>query len=293
MLRSTSICPLVLSLSMLAACTGGGGGSTSPTTPTVPASLFKSGSITADQFITALNSLESNGANQSYVELYEEQVIRSYVAGEDQWFVIWDDKFEEYKAVSLRYIRSLTYYAYHASDVSLAEEFRDEEQDDLALGFSNYLNGDYWGDDYEVVDYDSSTDIFIGRNSHHEYEDEMDSSDVSLLTAEREQTEFIQKAAVLSVAYNLAMETSLSLVSLADKTSTLLARGNGELTAADQLAFATDLQHLSGVTLADVFKAAQDEATQKEVVKKIATKIGTSVANLETRILPELFGVQL
>lgn len=294
---------IVLSLAVLAACNGGGGsGSTSGsvgggvTTPTTPAPVygyFKSGSITADQFVEALNSLEGGEANDSYVQLYEDEAIRSYMPGEDKWFVIFDDKFDEYKAVSLRYIRTLAYWDHYSNDIGLANEFRDEEQWDISLGFGNYLNGDYWGDDYESLDYDSVTGIFTGRNSGFEYEDEVESTDVSLLAAEDEQLRFVEKAARLSVAYSVGMEASLSLVGLAEKTEKMLGKANGELTAQDEIAFAMDLQKLSGVSLTDVLKATQSTASKAEVVKKIANKIGTSAMNLETRILPELFGVEL
>lgn len=292
---------LIASLAVLVACNGGGssGGGTSGntgggvTTPPPVSSLFKSGSITADQFVTALNTLELGGANESYVQLYEDEVIRSYVPGEDQWFVIWDDKHDEYKAISLRYIRTLTYLDYMSSDRGTAQEFRDEENWDLRLGFGNYLNGDYWGDDYEVVDYDSVTGIFTGRNSGMEYEDEILSTDVSLAQAEYEQSKFFETAARLSVAYNVSIEASLSLVSLAEKTEQLLARSGRELTRADELAFASDLQKLSGATLSEVMAATQSTESKRLLVEKIARKIGTSSANLETRILPELFGVSL
>lgn len=287
-----------LMFALLAACNGGGGGSTGTTgggvttptpTPTQPMGYFKSGSITADQFVTALNSIDGN---DSYIQLYEDEVIRSYVTGEDQWFVIYDDKFDEYKAVSLRYIRTLTYYDYYSNDLSLADEFRAEEQWDLSLGFGNYLNGDYWGDDYEALDYDSSTGIFIGRNSGFEYEDEEETHDVSLLTAEKDQIEFYEKAARLSVAYNVGIETSLSLVTLANKTNKMMGKNGGELTLQDQIAFGTDLQNLSGVSFSELTEATESNEAKKDLLNKIAKKIGTSATNLETRILPDLFAVE-
>lgn len=287
------ICLCLLSLTFLAACNGGGGstnGGSGVTTPSLPLGYFKSGSITADQFITALNSIDGN---DSYVQLYEDEVIRSYVAGEDQWFVIYDDKFDEYKAISLRYIRALTYYDYYSNDVSLADEFRYQEQRDLALGFGNYLNGDYWGDDYEVVDYDSYTEIYTGRNSGFEYEDEQETHDVSLLIVEKDQIEFFEKAARLSVAYNVGIETSLSLVTLADKANKMMNRGGGELTIQDQIAFGTDLQKLSGVSLIELIGASESREAKNALISKIAKKIGTSSTNLETRILPELFAVEI
>lgn len=284
---------LTIALSMLASCSGGGGGGGGGTGGGGGGGStwgsYQSPSVTASQFVTALNNIESV-YNQSYVELYTDETYRSAVVGEDDWFVIYDDVFGEYKAVSLQYIRSVVYYDYYSNNTALAEEFRDIEADDIANGD---IYGDYWGDDYEVVDYDSWTGTFVGRNSGFDYEDEAGSKDVSLLTAEAEQLELIQKAAKVSFAYNLGIETSLSLVTLGKKSEEMMGRSNGELTAADQAAFAQDLQRLTGVTLTDVMAASSSDQAQGDLINKIADKVGTSASNLENRILPELFGVQL
>lgn len=269
---------------MLAACTGGGGGSTSTY------GAYYSPTASVSQFVSALNSIEGYNADGSYVELYTDETIRSTYAGEDDWFVIYDDKYNEYKAVSLQYIRSIVYYDYYSNATSLAREFRSIERDDINFGD---INGDFWGDDYEVVDFDYWTNTFIGRNSGFQYEDEAATTDVSLMTAELEQKEFIKKAANVSFAFNVGIETSMSLVTLGKKAEELVKKSGGELTTADELALTNDLQKLTGVSLAEVMAAANNQAAQDDLVGKIADKIGTSAANLENKILPELFGLQL
>jgi hypothetical protein len=273
---------LLTTAAMLASCTGGGSTSTYGT--------YYSPSVSVNQFVNALNSIEGYGANQSYVELYTDETIRSMYAGQDQWFVIWDDKYNEYKAVSLQYIRSIVYYDYYSNNTALAREFRAIERDDI---WNGDINGDFWGDDYEVVDYDWWTNTFIGRNSGFQYEDEAATTDVSLMTAELEQQEFIKKAANLSFAFNVGIETSMSLVTLGQKAEQMLKKSGGELTADDQAALTSDIQRLTGVSLSEVMAAANDRQAQEDLVGKIADKIGTSSANLENKILPELFGLEL
>jgi hypothetical protein len=282
-------------LALIAACDGGGtsgggyttggGGVTGSTYGT-----YQSPSVTVSQFVNAINAIETYGKNASVVELYENETYRSLIPGEDQWFVIYDDKFNEHKAVSLQYIRSIVYYDYYSNSTALAKEFRAIENDDILAG---ELNGDYWGDDYEVVDYDGITNSYWGRNSGFEYEDETATTDVSLMTAELQQREFIKKAANISFAFNVGIETSLSLVTLGEKAEKMLGKSNGELTAADQAAFANDLQRLAGVTLAEVMAASKDAKAQGALVEKMADKLGTSAANLENKLLPELLGINL
>lgn len=272
---------LLSAATMLASCSGGG----SSTYGT-----YYSPTVSVNEFVNALNRIEGFGADASYVELYTDETIRSTYAGEDNWFVIYDDKYNEYKAVSLEYIRSVVYYDYYSNSTALAREFRAIERDDILSGD---INGDFWGDDYEVVDYDFWTNTFIGRNSGFQYEDEAATTDVSLMTAELEQKEFFKKAANLSFAFNVGLETSMSLVTLGQKAEQMLKKSAGDLTADDQAALTSDLQRLTGVSLAEVMAAANDQAAQDDLVGKIADKIGTSAANLENKILPELFGLQL
>jgi hypothetical protein len=286
---------LTATLAVLASCNGGGGGggtvgsSTGGGTTGSTYGAYSSSYVSVDSFVAALNNLELTNY-QSYVELYADETLRSATPGEEDWFVIYDDRYNEHKAVSLQYIRSIIYYDYYSNTSALAREFRDIETDDILAG---ELNGDYWGDDYEVVDFDYFTNTYVGRNSGFEYEDEAATTDVSLMTAEVQQKEFIKKAANISFAFNVGIETSLSLVTLGEKAEKMLGKGNGELTAQDQAAFANDLQRLAGVTLAEVMEASQSEQAQSDLVGKIADKIGTSAANLENRLLPELFGVEL
>lgn len=286
MIRSTA---LIGTLAVLAACqggvvvgttTGGGGGGLSN---------FQSPYITATEFVNALNRVDISSG--SYVELYTDETLRSAVPGEEDWFVIWDDKYNEYKAVSLQYIRAIVYVDYYANNDGVAEEFRNIERDDILAG---EINGDYFGDDYEVVDYDAFTNTFVGRNSGFDYEDETGSNDVSMLSAEAQQREFFQKAANVSLAYNMSIESSLSLVTMGQKVEQMVGRTAGtELTVADQLAFASDLERFSGATTAEVMAVANNPEAQSELVGRIAKRIGTSAANLENRILPELLGVNL
>ena len=274
---------LLSATTMLVACSGGGGGSSTY-------GAYYSPTASVSQFVNALNNIEGYNADGSYVELYTDETIRSTYAGEDDWFVIYDDKYNEYKAVSLQYIRSIVYYDYYSNSTALAREFRSIERDDIAYGD---INGDFWGDDYEVVDYDYWTNTFIGRNSGFQYEDEVATTDVSLMTAEVEQKEFIKKAAKLSFAFNVGLETSLSLVTLGQKAELMIKKTGGELTVDDQAALTSDLQRLTGVSLSEVMAAANNDAAKEDLVGKIADKIGTSASNLENKILPELFGLEL
>ncbi|HXH31338.1 MAG TPA: hypothetical protein VNJ01_11040 [Bacteriovoracaceae bacterium] len=288
---------LTASLAILASCNGGGGGGSFGGGGTSGGSTggstlgnYQSPSVTVSAFVSALNNIEGSGQNSSYVELYEDETYRSAIAGQDEWFVIYDDKFNEYKAVSLQYIRSIVYYDYFANTSALADEFRAIESDDILSG---EVNGDYYGDDYEVVDYESFSDTFFGRNSGYAYEDGAATTDTSVMTAELQQKEFIKKAAKISHAFSVGIETSLSLVTLGQKAEKMLSKSGGELTVADQAAFASDLTRLTGVSLSEVMAAANSQQAQDDLVSKIAKKIGTSASNLENRILPELLGVKL
>lgn len=292
--RMMSQVSLLATLALVAACNGGGGAVGGGTGGTggggSTAGFYTSPTVSVNSFINALNNIEGFGRNDSDLVLDTYETIRSQQPGEEDWFVIWDDKFDEYKAVSLQYIRAIQYYDYYSNTSALASEFRAIEADDQAYGD---LYGDYDGLDYEVVDYDSYNDVFWGVNSGMAYEDEAATTDVSLMTAELQQKEFFKKASNISFAFNVGIETSMSLVTLGEKAEKMMGKAGGELTAADQAAFATDLQRLTGVTLADVVAATQDQQAQSDLVAKIADKIGTSASNLENRLLPELFGVEL
>ncbi len=267
--------------------TGGGSTGGGSTGGTSTYGVYQSPNILASEFVSALNSVDSTYSSR--VELYSNETLRSGVAGQDDWFVIWDAKFSEFKAVSLQYIRSITYYDYYSNNSAVASEFRDIERDDIIAGD---LNGDYYGNDYEVVDRLTSG-YFEGRNSGYLYEDEASSTDVSLMAKEQEQKKFFAKASKVSFVFNVSIETSMSMVTLGSKIEKMLSRTNGELTQEDQLALLGDMKKLTGVSLEEIQKAAQDPSAKEDVVAKIAEKLGTTASNLEQRILPEVFGLSI
>ena len=297
---------LLLALTALASCSGGGGsssggsssggggcssncgGSSSSGGSTSTYGAYQSPNILASQFVSALNS--NDGTYSSAVQLYTNETLRSQQAGQEKWFVIWDAKFGEYKAVSLNYVRTIVYYDYYSNNTAVAKEFRSIERSDILSGHNN---GDYYGNDYEVVDYHSNTGYYEGRNSGYLYEDEAGSTDVSLLAKEQEQAKFFEKAARVSFAYSVSLETSMSMVTLGSKIEKMLSHGNGELTAADQSALMGDLKTLTGVSMQEIQAAATDSKVKSDVLAKIADKIGTSAQNLEQKFLPEVFGIIL
>lgn len=284
----------------LASCGGGGGGGGGGSTGggTIPGGstgggtstygAYTSANILASEFVTALNNVD--GTYSSAVQLYTNETLRSQQAGQEQWFVIWDAKYSEYKAVSLNYVRTIVYYDYYSNNRAVASEFRSIERGDILAGRTS---GDTYGNDYEVVDYNTSSGYYEGRNSGYLYEDEAGTTDVSLMAKEQEQKRFYEKAARVSFTYNVSLETSMSMVTLGSKIEKMLSRGNGELTADDQSALLSDLKTLTGVSLEEIAQAAQDQKAKKDVLAKIADKIGTTSQNLEQKFLPEVFGVTL
>lgn len=286
----------VLFLLALASCGGGGGGGTTTGggstsgggTSTSTYGAKTSANILASEFVAAINT--TDGTYSSAVQLYTNETLRSSQAGQEQWFVIWDAKFSEYKAVSLNYVRTIVYYDYYSNNHAVASEFRSIERSDVLAG---RYNGDTYGNDYEVVDYHSSTGYYEGRNSGYLYEDEAGSTDVSLLAKEQEKARFYEKAARVSFAYSVSLETSMSMVTLGSKIERMLSHGNGELTQDDQLALLSDLKTLTGVSVQDIQAASVDSKAKADVLAKIASKIGTSSQNLEQKFLPEVFGINL
>jgi hypothetical protein len=255
-------------VSALTSCGGGGGGGGSTY------GLYSSGSLTANQFVSALNDVDGAPLyDESDIVLYTDETIRSTEPNQEDWFVIYDAKFDEYKAVSLQYVRSVVYYDYYSNDFSAADEFRNIENDDIGAG---YINGDLFGDDYEVVDLVGG--VFFGRESGFSYEDEEETTDVNLMTGEVEKKQFFQQAANVSYAYSVSLNTAMSLVSLGGKVEGMLKKNESELT---------------GVTIEEVVQAGLDGQKKAEVLKKVASKIGTTSVHLEDQILPELFGITL
>jgi len=275
-------------VALLSSCGGGGGGGTGGGGSTYGA--YSSSTITATRFVDALNDVDGAPAyDESDITLYTDETVRSSFSGEDDWFVIYDAKFDEYKAVSLQYVRSIVYYDYYSNDYSSADEFRNIEDDDIFFGD---FNGDFGGDDYEVVDYNSDG-FFYGRESGFAYEDESETMDINLLAGEKEKKQFYQQAANVSFSYSVSLETAMSLVTLGSKVDNMLQKNQSELTEEDQAALLGDLKNLTGVTLEDVMAAAIDNQKKDEVVSKIAKKVGTTSANLQNNLLPQLFGVAL
>lgn len=229
-------------------------------------------------------------------------------SGDGNWFVIWDGNAKVYKAVSVSYIRELemnfrrealasgySWTAYYTDDqgnktevdqsmteynyaANIAKEFQDSEDTDVS--------------NWEVVSYDPNSGIFTGTSTGYKYEDENETRDVSLMVAEKEALEKFERAANLSSYFQMNVQTSLALVTLAEFSQASMGKSSGA-TLADQQAFSSALSSIAGVSAADVMKAAVSERAKDEMVEKIAKKIGTSAANLENRILPELFGVSL
>src|SRR5690606_18126522 len=148
---------------------------------------------------------------------------------------------------------------------AVASEFRKTETDDVIAG---RMNGDFYGDDYEVVDRLSSG-YYEGRQSGYLYEDEVGTTDVSLLAKEQEQSKFFSKAAKVSFVYNVSLETSMSMITLGSKIEKMLSRANGELTQEDQLALLGDMKKLTGVTMEEIQKAAQSSEAKEDVIAKI------------------------
>ena len=278
---------LTVLVGLLALASCGGGGCTGTGCGGSSYGAHTSPSILASEFVNALNGVD--GTYSSRVALYTNETLRSQQLGQEQWFVIWDAKYGEYKAVSLNYVRTIVYYDYFSSNRAVASEFRSIERSDILSG---ELNGDYWGNDYEVVDLRMSG-YYEGRNSGYLYEDEAGSTDVSLLAKEEEQAKFYSKAAKVSLVFNVSIETSMSMVTLGSKVEKMIARTNGDLTAADQSALLSDLKTLTGASMEEIQKASEDSKTKADVLAKIAAKLGTSAQNLEQRVLPEVFGITL
>lgn len=274
----------ILTLASCGGGGGGGGGGSSYGTHTSP-------TVLASEFVNALNNVD--GTYSSRVALYTSETLRSQDIGQEQWFVIWDAKYGEYKAVSLNYVRTIVYYDYFSNNSAVASEFRSIERSDILSG---RVNGDTYGNDYEVADLITSgynTGYYQGRNSGYLYEDEAGSTDVSLLAKEEEQAKFYSKAAKVSLVFNVSLETSMSMVTLGAKVEKMISRTNGDLTEADQSALLSDLKALTGASLDEIKKAGEDSKTKADVLAKVAAKLGTSAQNLEQRLLPEVFGITL
>jgi hypothetical protein len=287
MVKTFSSALLLTTAVALTSCSGGSGGSNGGSYgggSTSTYGSYQSATVTVDQFVDALNYVDGD---YSSVELYTDEAYRSAVQGEDQWFVIWDDKFNEHKAVSLEYVRSVVYYDYMSDNDTLAAEFRDIESDDILGGD---VNGDFFGDDYEVVDYDSYTDSYWGRNSGFEYEDETETTDVNLIAAESQETKFFKKATRVSFEFNVNLPTAMGMVTLGSKLSDM--NSDSEISTQDMEVLSKDLTKLTGVTANELMEAAFDEQAKELALEKAAKTMGTTAANIEQKLLPVL-GINL
>lgn len=276
---------------LLTACSGGGGGSSSGGGGGSSYGAHSSPYITANGFVDALNDVDNAAfPYDNYIVKDEWDTIRN----DEDWFVVWDEEYQENVAVSLQYLRSIVYYSYYSSNSNLADEYRDIQADDE---YFNGLIGDGYGNDYEIVDYygsDSYGDpVYVGYDSGLFYEDEQQTYDVSLMSGEAEGRAFYEKAAKVSYAYSVGIETSLALVTLGDKVEKMLDKTDGEITLEDQMALVSDLEHMTGVTLQEVNEAARSPEAKHDLVQRVADKIGTTSSNLEQRILPDVFGLEL
>ncbi|MFA6235716.1 MAG: hypothetical protein WC635_00205 [Bacteriovorax sp.] len=245
--------------------------------------------ILATEFVSALNSVD--GTTATALQLNTNQTLRTTQPSQDEWFVIWDAKRNEYKAVNLNYIRNLVYMDFYTGSNVVASAFRTAESGYILIGDND---GDTNGTAYEVVDYNAGTGYYEGRNSGYLYEDSETTTDVSLMAKEQDQMKFFQKASKVSMFFNISMETSLSMVTLGSKVEKMLSRGHsGQLTEQDQLALLSDIKTLTGVSIEEVQEAANDSGAKVLLLEKIAAKIGTSTQNLEQKFLPEVFGIVL
>jgi hypothetical protein len=264
-------------VSVLLALTSCGGGGTW--------GRFTSPYITVDNFVSNLNLYGSGG---SYVLKYEYETFRSTMPGQDQWFVIWDGEYNHHKAVNLDYLRAMIYYDFYSNDYAVAREFRSRE--DININNGN-LTGDRYGDDYEIVDWVGG--YYRGRTTGFNYEDEDESNDVAMIAGEKQQIAYFEKAAHLSFAYQISIQSSLTLVSLGEKLKEIKRNGNGALTTEDKQYLLQGLEQVTGVRYQDVIQAGRDHEKQASIIEKVAKKVGTTSQALKEKLLPEMFSIHL
>jgi hypothetical protein len=263
-------------------CSGGGGGSSSYGAYTSPY-------ISATSFVNGLNAAD-NTLFDSSVVLYSDETLRSAWDTED-WFVIYDALRNEYKAVSLQYIRSIVYYAYYSNNYDLAQEFRDIEEDDMYFG---YVDGDAFGNDYEDVSYNVFDGYYYGQVTSYKYEFDVETRDVNLIASEKEELALYNKVSKISYTYKVNLETATALAKLGEKVEVMVKKGadREELTAEDQLILTKDLEQIAGVTVEEVVASELSQESKEKMLKKISTKMGTTPQQLEEHIIPDLLGLQ-
>ncbi len=278
LLKKAGHLAVVAGLVVLASCGGGGGGGSSYGPKTSP-------SILASEFVNSLNNVDLTYTSQ--VMLYAHETLRSQVPGQEQWFVIWDAKFGEYKAVSLEYIRSIVYYDYYSNNNAVASEFRYIERNDVLAG---NVNGDFFGDDYEVVDRLLSG-YYSGRRSGFLYNDDMGGKHTGSTAKRSGNDSILRQAAKISGAYGVSPQAALSMVSLAKDIEVGALKRNGSLTDADLAATTEKFSDLTGISLTDLQNA--DTAAEKEaLLETAAAHLGSTPANIEQKLLPSM-GIEL
>ena len=234
-------------------------------------------SITAQRFVDALNDVDADPSDPS--------ILKKPESLQEGYIVIYDAEDCHYRAVSMDFLRNLEYWATHSSDVGTASEYRHMEFDDLLGTYES---------ERVVFDEDLSLangfDTYVGIQTGLSYEDEADHFDVALAAREAEDKSFYEKAASVSIAYNVKIESALQMVKLGQKVELMIGR-TGELTTEDSEYVMSNLKEIAGVNSDDIMQAMTDSKKKAEVISKIAEKIGTSTQKLEDQILPELLGM--
>lgn len=233
--------------------------------------------ITAQRFVDALNTVDADTSDPS--------ILKKPESLQEGYIVIYDAEDCHYRAVSMDFLRNLEYWSTHTSDVGTASEYRHMEFDDLLGTYES---------ERVVYDEDLSLtngfDTYVGIQTGLSYEDESENYDVALANREAEDKAFYEKAASVSIAYNVKIESALQLVKLGQKVEVMMG-GSGELTAEDSNYVMSNLKEIAGVDSDEIIQAMSDSKKKADVISKIAEKIGTSTQKLEDQILPELFGM--
>ena len=103
-----------------------------------------------------------------------------------------------------------------------------------------------------------------------------------------EAKEFNQKVRNVSLAFNLDLEISESLLIFAERTQDMMEQANGKLDKQDREAFNADLQEIIGVDVNGILAVKKDEQLKQELIEKAAKKLETSPTNFEKNILPKI-----
>ena len=243
--------------------------------------------LTASKFVSNLNTLDND--NSTIFTHYDSELLKDVDQSKRSgWFVIWDDKHSENRAVRLEYIRE---------KLNGAPKYREESDNDLTIG--GILHDLLFGGneaDYEDVDYIGKDafgqNIYEGQSSGLLYEDQEKTYDVSLLAGEAAYRKKVKKSARLSYLYQLDIKTSFALVSLGEKVEEKLGSGSGDITLADEIALMKNLSEVVGVSINELTQI-EDIETQEQTLEKISKNIGVSMTSLREKIIPGIFGIDL